>query len=145
MKINDITIKVLHFGPLDNISFKLAPMMIFTGMSSLGKSYANYLVYYFMSSVCNGMLVGPFIEDQANDEALKQYIFDLDDFLKSLAENAAPFMRRFLGDEELECAVEFKTAKRVRKFTIELKKAEVSAPEKDANELLHSPQPYELG
>lgn len=145
MKINDITIKVLRFGPLENISFKLAPMMIFTGMSSLGKSYANYLVYYFMSSVCNGRLLEPFKEDKEYDDVVKQYVFDLDDFLKSLAENAESFMRRFLGDEELECDVEFKTTKRVRKVTIELKKVEVSTPDKDANELLHSPQPYELG
>ena len=54
--LNALTIKVNRFGPLEDVSFELAPLMIFTGMSSTGKSYANYLVYYYLSSVINTML-----------------------------------------------------------------------------------------
>lgn len=145
MKINDITIKVHRFGLLENISFKLAPMMIFTGMSSLGKSYANYLVYYFMSSVCNGKFLEPFKEQKDDETVVRQYVFDLDVFFKSLADNAESFMRKFLGDEELKCEIEFKSPKRNRTISVELKKVKVNAPEKEENDLLHSQQPYEIG
>jgi len=145
MKINDITIMVHRFGPLENISFKLAPMMIFTGMSSLGKSYANYLVYYFMSSVCNGKFLEPFKEQKDDETVVRQYVFDLDVFFKSLADNAESFMRKFLGDEELKCDIEFKSPKRNRTISVELKKVKVNAPEKEENDLLHSQQPYEIG
>lgn len=145
MKINDITIKVRRFGPLENVSFKLAPMMIFTGMSSLGKSYANYLVYYFMSSICNGKLIEPLLKEDKDNTNSYQYVFDLDVFLKDLGSQTQEFMRKFLGDEELKCEVEFKSAKKTRQFSIKYKKAEVSVSEKDDSRFLHSIQPYEFG
>ena len=143
MKINDITIRVHRFGPLENVSFKLAPMMIFTGMSSLGKSYANYLVYYFMSSVCNGNLLEPFKDDE-NDAVVKQYVFDLDVFLKSLSEHVEGFMRKFLGDEELKCDVEFKSSKKKRIVSVKLRKKIVRALADSEQELIHEPQQYEI-
>lgn len=145
MKINDITIKVRRFGPLENVSFKLAPMMIFTGMSSLGKSYANYLVYYLMSSICNGKLIEPLFKEDKENTDLNRHVFDLDVFLKELENNAQGFMRKFLGDEELKCEVEFKSAKRTRQVTIEYKKAEISISEREDSRFLHGLQPYELG
>ena len=48
--MEDIRIHIHDFGPLYEVEFQLAPMMIFTGMSSLGKSYANYLAYYTIES-----------------------------------------------------------------------------------------------
>ena len=146
MKINDITIKVNHFGPLEGVSFKLAPMMIFTGMSSLGKSYANYLVYYFMSAVCNGKFYD-IVKDDENIEETWQYVFDLDAFFKELSERAETYMRKFLGDDELKCDVEFKSLKRNRTFTIELKKVKTEIYEKKeekAPPFFHASQVYEI-
>lgn len=146
MKLNDITIKVHRFGPLEKVSFKLAPMMIFTGKSSLGKSYANYLVYYFMSALCNGGLLD-FIKDEKEvGVEWKEYIFDMDVFFMELNENVQDFMRKFLGDDELECDVEFKSTKRIRTYSIEIKKLEMDeGHEQEAGEtLLHAPQAYAI-
>ena len=77
MKINDISIRVHRFGPLEKVSFKLAPMMIFTGKSSLGKSYANYLVYYLMSSICNGRLLEVMRDEKAIGNDWKAFVFDI--------------------------------------------------------------------
>ena len=147
MKINDITIKVNHFGPLEKVSFKLAPMMIFTGMSSLGKSYANYLVYYFMSAVCNGKLLDFVKQYDENSDEPKQLVFDIDIFFKELSELAEKYMRRFLGDDELNCDVEFKSSKRKRTFSFELRKVKTEISETGDNQddsLLHTPQVYEF-
>lgn len=144
MKLNDITIKVHRFGPLENVAFKIAPMMIFTGMSSLGKSYANYLIYYFMSAVCNGKLLDYFKDDIENEVDEKKYVFDLDIFLKDLSDHAEDYMRKFLGDDELKCIVEFKSLKRIRRVSIDVKKAESNTIDNEEQELLHGPQSYEF-
>ena len=126
MKFNDITIKVHRFGPLEDVSFKLAPLMIFTGMSSLGKSYANYLVYYFLSTVSNGS-IRSYVKERIDKNAVQQtIIFNIDEFLTALADNVEDFMRKFLGDEELTCDVEFKSSKKNRTLTFELKKLEIA-------------------
>lgn len=124
MKFNDITIKVNHFGPLKNVSFKLAPLMVFTGLSSTGKSYANYLVYYFLSSVCNGSLI-EFCDKKPDPElTAQQFVFRLDEFLLALKKNAADFMRSFLGDETMECEVAFISRLRQRNIEIFITKEE---------------------
>lgn len=146
MKFNDITIKVNRFGPLEKVSFKISPMMIFTGQSSLGKSYANYLVYYFMSSVCNGKLYDIINDDEICEEP-KRYTFDIDAFFADLSAHAEDFMRRFLGDDKLQCDVEFKSIKRNRTIFVDVRKLNsrhyhgTSAQE---DSLLHTPQAYEL-
>lgn len=146
MKLNDLAIKVHRFGPLENISFKLAPMMIFTGMSSLGKSYANYLVYYFLSMVSNGTLRSYIMSEVDKNATQQTVVFSLDEFLKELADHAEGFMRKFLGDDELTCIVEFKSLKRSRTLSFELKKIEVasSAGNEDNDVTIHRTHlPYE--
>ena len=54
--MKDIKIHIHDFGPLHEVEFQLAPMMIFTGMSNLGKSYANYVAYYTISSIAGDIL-----------------------------------------------------------------------------------------
>lgn len=145
MKMNDITIKVHNFGPLENVSFKLAPMMIFTGMSSLGKSYANYLVYYFMYMVCNGKLRS-FAKDNIPDgDELHKFVFNLDDFFVELSSGAEDFMRKFLGDEGLVCNVEFKSLKKNREVLFEAKKINLrQVQENEEDSLIHNTLPYKL-
>ena len=146
MKLNDITIKVHRFGPLERVTFKLAPMMIFTGKSSLGKSYANYLVYYFMSALCNGRLMGLIKDEKEIGVEWKEYTFDMDSFFKDLNDNIKDFMRKFLGDGELNCEVEFKSSKRMRTFNVDVRKAVGIENEEKDNEgsLIHTPQAYEM-
>lgn len=145
MKINDITIKAHRFGPLENVAFKIAPMMIFTGMSSLGKSYANYLVYYFMSAVCNGKLLASIKEKIGDEVEVAKYVFNLDDFFNVLSVQAEAYMRKFLGDDELICNVEFKSPKRIRTITIDFKKTSVNGSGGGEQDLIHEPQPFEIG
>lgn len=146
MKLNDITIKVHRFGPLERVAFKLAPMMIFTGKSSLGKSYANYLVYYFMSALCNGRLLDLIKDEKEIGVEWREYAFDLDSFFKELNENVQGFMRKFLGDDELLCDVEFKSSKRIRTYNIDVRKAKGFENEEKDNDssLIHTPQAYEV-
>ena len=145
MKFNDITIKVHHFGPLEKVAFKLAPMMIFTGKSSLGKSYANYLVYYFMSTLCNDRLLGIVGDEKEIGTEWHEYSFDMDSFLGELNEKVQGFMRKFLGDEDLKCEVEFKSSKRMRTYSFSVRKfGESDAVNESDQPLMHTPQAYEV-
>lgn len=146
MKLNDITIKVRKFGPLENVSFKLAPMMIFTGKSSLGKSYANYLVYYFLFMVCNGRLHDYIGEIEGKDEENHEYVFSLDAFLGELSANVESFMRKFLGDDGLHCEVSFKMLKRTRTLGIAFEKLPTDEIDDETKEVAmpHGAQPYAL-
>ena len=102
-----IIIDIHKFGPLQEVSFQVAPFMVFTGMSKLGKSYANYLVYYLFTNLVN-------VEDA---ERLGEHLvgknpsgsFTLSgDFLSTyLHDNVTAFMRTLLGDPTLECDVDF--------------------------------------
>lgn len=120
--LNHIKIKVNHFGPLESVTFELAPMMVFTGLSSTGKSYANYLVYYFMYEICNGN-ISYYLDDKLNSELLYQKrVFDLDNYLSMLSSKVQNYMQSFLGDDTLTCDVEFESDLQNRSFVFEIEK-----------------------
>ena len=44
--MNKVVIKINELGPVKNQEIELKPVLLFTGESSLGKSYVNFLAYY---------------------------------------------------------------------------------------------------
>jgi len=112
--MNTIKIKVRKFGPLENVVFEMAPLMILTGKSNLGKSYANYLIYYLMS----------FLVETHLRKHLENLLTDTDftaelttkEMEKELHKQAKPFMQSFLGYESVECDVEFELPEREYKI-----------------------------
>ena len=46
MHMKKLKIHIEELGPIRNADIELAPIMIFTGASNLGKSYTNFLAYY---------------------------------------------------------------------------------------------------
>lgn len=107
MIMPDIQIKIKHFGPLRNVLIKWAPFMIITGHSNLGKSYANYLVYYVLANLFGNGFVSlmktKFSEEIQEGEAKLSYT-EINEYLSN---NVQKYMRSFLGDDLLECDVEF--------------------------------------
>ena len=105
--MKDIRILIHDFGPLHEVEFQLAPMMIFTGMSSLGKSYANYVVYYTISSICDNLLdriVLPKIDEEAKELA---FVITTEEISSALHDEVESYMRSFLGDDNIKCSVDF--------------------------------------
>ena len=104
---SNIKIIINEFGPIRNAQIALAPMMIFTGNSNLGKSYVNYLVYYFLSSFTenrlNGLIRGK-IKENLQEQA---FLLTEDDIRLWLNQNVQDFMCDFLGDSNLICDVNF--------------------------------------
>lgn len=102
-----IEIIINEFGPLSNQTITLAPFMIFTGKSGLGKSYANYLTYYFFSSFTEGRLKGLVENKIKKDRTDQQFTITEDELRQWLNNEVEEFMRDFLGDGSLICNVNF--------------------------------------
>lgn len=126
--IPTVKIKIKEFGPIKDAEIMLAPMMIFTGNSNLGKSYVNYLMYYFISSFTEGQISGLYDKHLDTVPEGKQ-MFDItaDEVKQWLNSHVEGFMRSFLGDENLICQVEFEFRLPVDAFHIEFEIARQQA------------------
>ena len=103
-----IIIDIHKFGPLQEVSFQVAPFMVFTGMSKLGKSYANYLVYYLFTNLLDLKECTKLTESLIGKESSGSFTLS-DDFLSTyLHNNVTTFMRALLGDPTIECDVDFR-------------------------------------
>ena len=105
--MKDIKIHIHDFGPLHEVEFQLAPMMIFTGMSSLGKSYANYVAYYTISSIAGDILER--IVSSKYDKKSKEQSFEISthEIEQALHSGVEAYMQSFLGDDNIRCDVDF--------------------------------------
>ena len=127
----DIEIKINHFGPLSNITLHWAPFMIITGHSNLGKSYANYLIYYAMSGLLNDRFREMLEEKLPEDEDKGEMVLSISDIETYLNSNVQNYMRSFLDDDLLECDVEFKLDFSLSEFRYKYSKnaTDVTAPD----------------
>lgn len=105
--MKEIRIHIHDFGPLHEVEFQLAPMMVFTGMSSLGKSYANYVAYYTISSICGDALekiVASKYDREATEQCFEITTHEIEAVLHNGVET---YMQSFLGDDNIKCNVDF--------------------------------------
>lgn len=49
----NIDIHIMELGPVRDCDMILAPVMLFTGKSNMGKSYVNFLAYYVYNLFSN--------------------------------------------------------------------------------------------
>ena len=106
--MNTIKIIINKFGPVENQVITLAPLMIFTGKSNIGKSYVNYLVYYFFSAFTEGRIQHLVTRKMTKySEEKVSFSISINEIRLWLNENAQEFMRDFLGDDKLVCDVNF--------------------------------------
>ena len=102
-----IIINIHKFGPLQEVSFQVAPFMVFTGMSKLGKSYANYLVYYLFTKLLAPGEITRLYESLMGKDSSGSFTLSGDILSTYLHDNVTAFMRALLGDPTIECDVDF--------------------------------------
>lgn len=105
--MKDIRIHIHDFGPLHEVEFQLAPMMIFTGMSSLGKSYANYVAYYTISSIAGDILERIVSSKYDKNTEEQSFVITTLEIETALHDGVETYMQSFLGDENIKCNVDF--------------------------------------
>lgn len=107
MKYN-LKIKINEFGPIKNTEISFAPLMIFTGNSSLGKSYINYLIYYFISSITEKRgFFDDLVKNKIRNFKDQAFHITLEEISDILSNHVQDFMRDFLGSPTLTCNVNF--------------------------------------
>ncbi len=105
--MQDIKLVINEYGPLKNTELSFAPMMVFTGDSNLGKSYVNYLWYYFMASF-TPLVLSEFISSKfIFTEKKEEFSFKKDELRLWINEHAESFLRKLLNDSNLVCNVNF--------------------------------------
>lgn len=105
-------IHINELGPVKDSDIELAPMMIYTGASGLGKSYVNFLTYYVFNEFANEKLsdfLTPKIEGKKWKGNKLSFFFTLSDLRTYLSEKAKPFLEWILAYPGLNCSVGFIT------------------------------------
>jgi len=110
-----IKIKINELGSIRNSEIEFSPLMIFSGESSVGKSYTAFLVYHFTSLFKNDW------ENRIEDHIKAKYssqideikknkrgVIDLkaDDFIRWFNHKASAFIGYLLGHTEFKCNIE---------------------------------------
>ncbi|AEA20648.1 AAA family ATPase [Prevotella denticola] len=129
-----IIIDIHKFGPLQEVSFQVAPFMVFTGMSKLGKSYANYLVYYLFTSLLNYKDAARLGEHLVGENSSGSFTLSGDFLSTYLHDNVRAFMCTLLGDPTIECDVDFLFPEFGEPLRVEYQ--EVAATEEDIEKRL---------
>lgn len=105
MEKANIIIHINKFGPLEKQRIRFKPLMFFTGNSNLGKSYANYLVYFLVSSFTEECFLD-FLKAKIKEGT--DSIIKIDAIQKWLNNRVSNFMKDFLhADDSFSCDVNF--------------------------------------
>lgn len=129
--MKDVRINIHELGPIKDASILLAPFMIFTGQSNLGKSYVNFLSYYVFDFFGNNGLnkfLSPKVEGKKWKNNTLSFNFSLDDLRSFMSSDAQVFMRDMLGYDRLACSVSFDFEEDIaQKFNVVVKKVNIKS------------------
>lgn len=107
--MKNLNIYIEQLGPIRNTDIKLAPVMIFTGASNLGKSYTNFLVYYVFSLFSGNRLnsfIDSFIEENIQNDKYS-FTFTLKDLKAWMEKDVKRFFSYLLNYPDVPCNIRF--------------------------------------
>lgn len=108
--MKNVEINIVELGPVRNCKIRLAPMMLFTGASSLGKSYVNFLCYYTFGVLTSGRL-NDFIRRKISVDIEKSKSFSFT--IKSselrlyIEKDVKAFFQYLLNYKNISCQIQF--------------------------------------
>lgn len=127
-----VEINIIELGPVRDCKIELAPIMLFTGASSLGKSYVNFLCYYVFSVFSSGRL-DEFIRRKitVDIEKSKSFSFAIkqSELRLFLEDDVKRFFQYLLNYKDINCQVQFVFPEEYDKYEFEYK--EVDKAESD--------------
>lgn len=126
-----VKFKINKLGPITNSEFEFKPFMIFSGDSSLGKSYSAFLTYY-LTNLITGTSISTFedfanekldlvkILEKINTEEVVNFNIPTKDLSRKINFNASQFLGYLIGDNTFEAKVEIILP--ISDFNIEISK-----------------------
>lgn len=107
--MNKVSIHINELGPVRNQTIELKPVMLFTGESSLGKSYVNFLSYYlfyiFSSERMNEFLLGKLDANPNNKDF--SITLNSSELINWLQHDVKRFFVYLYNFDDFKCDVEF--------------------------------------
>lgn len=129
LKMRNLRIYIHELGPIRNAEIELAPVMIFTGASNLGKSYTNFLAYYVLS-LFSGNRLTEFFRKKMPEEVLSSNRVDFSFSVKELKDwmevDVKNFFVYLLNYPDVPCKVEFCFEDTDRAFHVRIQQAKTS-------------------
>ncbi len=108
--MKNVRIHITELGPIREQEIQLAPMMLFTGDSNLGKSYTNFLCYYVFNLSVSDRL-DEFLQPRMlgyTDEVDKfSFSIKKDDLRLWMESDVRRFMAYLLAYQDINCNVHF--------------------------------------
>lgn len=108
--MKEFRIHIEELGPIKDADITLAPVMIFTGASNLGKSYTNFLTYYIFN-LFSGDRLKDFIRIKVTEDMEVQKEFDFSFTINELKAWMEEDVRRFfvylLNYPDIPCRIQF--------------------------------------
>jgi len=108
--MSNIKIHINELGPVKDCDLILAPVMLFTGKSNLGKSYVNFLAYYVYSLFSSHRL-DAFIKNKigVDIERSKNITVNIksDELRLWMEKDVKTFFQYLLGYKDIPCQIQF--------------------------------------
>lgn len=109
-EMKKVRIHISKLGPIVDQDVELAPLMLFTGDSNLGKSYTNFLCYYLFNLAVSDRLNEFLLAKLKTFDATAQdmeFTLRKDDIRLWMEEDVVRFFRYLLAYPEMDCNVHF--------------------------------------
>lgn len=121
--MNNIKLNIKRLGPVADTEIRMAPFMIFTGSSNLGKSYVNFLTYYVMS-VFSGNRIAGFLRSKISDKTAEKkeftFSFTLNEICKWMEQDVKLFFQYLLNYPNVPCEVSFEFETEIKDFKVRI-------------------------
>ena len=120
--MKEFRIHIEELGTIKDADITLAPVMIFTGASNLGKSYTNFLTYYIFN-LFSGDRLKDFIRTKVTENIEEQnefnFSFSIDELKSWMEEDIKKFFVYLLNYPDIPCRVQFHQMESTEKeFTV---------------------------
>lgn len=130
-----VRIHISELGPIVDQEIQLAPLMLFTGDSNLGKSYTNFVCYYIFNLAVSERLNEFLLPRMLNyTDDIGKYSFSIrkDDLRLWMENDVRLFMAYLLAYQSVKCDVHFYFDEAPDSFDIEIEDHEIDEKESKA-------------
>lgn len=108
--MKEFRIHIEELGPIKNTDITLAPVMIFTGASNLGKSYTSFLTYYIFN-LFSGDRLKDFIRIKVTEDMVVQkefnFSFTINELKAWMEEDVRRFFVYLLNYSDIPCRIQY--------------------------------------
>lgn len=130
LKMRNLRIYIHELGPIRNAEIELSPVMIFTGVSNLGKSYTNFLTYYIFSLFSGNRLAEFFrrkMPEEVNGKKI-DFSFSVNELKDWMEADIKKFFAYLLNYPNVPCKVEFCFEDNNKTFHVRIQQAQTPQP-----------------